>query len=291
LLCRDILYTFDTMTTTELVTQIRAKQSCLCVGLDSDLRHIPAHLHREAEPLFAFNKAIIDATANYAVAYKPNVAFYEAAGEAGWLQLRKTADYIRAHYPGLFLIADAKRGDIGNTSSGYAKAFFETMDMDAVTLSPYMGRDTVQPFLEYAGRWVVLLALTSNPSAADFELTEEAGTGKKLYEKVIETSKAWGSEANMMYVVGATKAAMLQGIRRIIPNHFLLVPGVGAQGGSLSDVMKYGLNAHCGLLVNASRAIIYAASGEHFAAAAAGEARKIQQEMARHLREYEQAHV
>ena len=268
------------MTLPELTAQIKAKQSFLCVGLDSDLQKIPAHLQREKEPLFAFNKAIIDATAACAVAYKPNTAFYEAAGEAGWTQLRKTAAYIRTHYPRMFLIADAKRGDIGNTSNGYAKAFFSAMDMDAVTLSPYMGRDTVQPFLEYAGKWVVLLALTSNPSAADFELTEEAGTGKKLYEKVIETSKAWGSEANMMYVAGATKAAMLQDIRRIIPNHFLLVPGVGAQGGSLAEVMQYGMNKNGGLLVNASRAIIYASSGKDFATAAAGEARKIQQEMA-----------
>ena len=271
------------MTLPELVAQIKAKQSCLCVGLDSDLQKIPAHLHREKEPLFVFNKAIIDATAACAVAYKPNTAFYEAMGEVGWMQLRKTAAYIRAHYPGTFLIADAKRGDIGNTSSGYAKAFFDTMDMDAVTLSPYMGRDTVQPFLAYEGKWVILLALTSNLSATDFELMEEAGSGKKLYEKVIETSKAWGSEANMMYVAGATKAEMLQGIRKIITNNFLLVPGVGAQGGSLADVMKYGMNQHCGLLVNASRTIIYAGSGNDFAEKAAEEAGKIQREMARRL--------
>ncbi|MDR2449106.1 MAG: orotidine-5'-phosphate decarboxylase [Prevotellaceae bacterium] len=274
------------MTLTELVEQIKAKQSFLCVGLDSDLQKIPAHLHREKEPLFAFNKAIIDATADCAVAYKPNTAFYEAAGEAGWMQLRKTAEYIRTRYPHMFLIADAKRGDIGNTSNGYAKAFFSVMDMDAVTLSPYMGRDTVQPFLEYDGKWVVLLALTSNTSAADFELMEEAGTGKKLYEKVIETSKAWGSEANMMYVAGATKAGMLQGIRKIIPHHFLLVPGIGAQGGSLSDVMQHGMNKNGGLLVNASRAIIYASSGKDFAAAAEKEAKKIQREMESGLSEH-----
>jgi orotidine-5'-phosphate decarboxylase len=279
------------MTITELVGQIKAKRSFLCVGLDSDLQKIPAHLQREKEPLFAFNKAIIDATAACAVAYKPNTAFYEALGEEGWMQLRKTAAYIREHYPGMFLIADAKRGDIGNTSSGYAKAFFDTMDMDAVTLSPYMGRDTVQPFLAYEGKWVILLALTSNPSAADFELTEEAGTGKKLYEKVIETSKAWGSEANMMYVTGATKAGMLQGIRKMIPNHFLLVPGVGAQGGSLADVMRYGMNTHCGLLVNASRTIIYADPGKDFAAAAAEEARKIQREMACGLSEHRHQNI
>ena len=279
------------MTLPELVEQIKVKQSFLCVGLDSDLQKIPAHLHGEKEPLFAFNKAIIDATATYAVAYKPNTAFYEAAGEAGWAQLRKTATYIRKHYPSMFLIADAKRGDIGNTASGYAKAFFSAMDMDAVTLSPYMGRDTVLPFLEYAGKWVILLALTSNPSAADFELMEEAGAGKKLFEKVIETSKAWGSEANMMYVAGATKAEMLQDIRKIIPNHFLLVPGVGAQGGSLADVMQYGMNKNGGLLVNASRAIIYAAPGKDFAEKAAAEAKKIQQEMAHKLHELGLVHV
>jgi orotidine-5'-phosphate decarboxylase len=267
------------MTFTELVAQIGAKQSFLCVGLDSDIRKIPTHLRTNTAPLFAFNKAIVDATAAYTIAYKPNTAFYEALGEAGWAQLHQTIAYIRKQYPDIFIIVDAKRGDIGNTSAAYATALFETLDADAVTLSPYMGRDTVQPFLDYKEKWAVLLALTSNPSAADFELLEEAGSGKKLYEKVIEISAAWGSAENMMYVVGATKAAMLQDIRKLIPHHFLLVPGVGAQGGNLQDVARYGMNEHCGLLVNSSRAIIYADSGAYFADAAAKAAETIQKEM------------
>jgi orotidine-5'-phosphate decarboxylase len=268
------------MTYTQLVEQIFTKRSFLCVGLDSEWQKIPAHLHRAEEPLFAFNKAIIDATADYAVAYKPNAAFYEACGEAGWAQLQKTVTYIRENYPNMFIIADAKRGDIGNTSAAYAAAFFDTMRVDAVTLSPYMGRDTVQPFLDCNGKWAIVLALTSNLSASDFELLEEAGSGKKIYEKVIETSAAWGSAENMMYVAGATKAGFLQSIRRIVPHHFLLVPGVGAQGGSLAEVAKYGMTEDCGLLVNSSRAIIYAGAGEDFAEAAACAARRVQQEMA-----------
>jgi orotidine-5'-phosphate decarboxylase len=263
----------------ELYEQIKLKHSFLCVGLDSDLQKIPIHLHKDPEPLFTFNKAIIDATAPYTVAYKPNLAFYEAAGDSGWVQLGKTVKYIRKNYPEIFIIADAKRGDIGNTSKCYADAFFNAMDFDAVTLSPYMGRDTVQPFLDYTDKWAILLALTSNPSSDDFEMIEEAGTGKKLYEKVIEISKKWGTTDNLMYVVGATKANMLTAIRKIIPHHFLLVPGIGEQGGSLDDVVKYGMNNHCGLLINSSRAIIYADKSIRFAAIAGEKAREIQLQM------------
>ncbi len=269
----------NAMTLNNLYEQIQAKRSFLCVGLDPDMNKLPAHLRQLPEPLFAFCKAIIDSTAAYTVAYKPNLAFFEAAGASGWLQLVKLVAYIRQHYPKLFIIADAKRGDIGNTSKLYAEAFFKAMDVDAVTLSPYMGRDTVQPFLEYESRWAVLLALTSNPSAADFELTEEAGTGKKLYEKVMETSSRWGTTDNLMYVVGATQASMLEGIRRIIPDHFLLVPGVGEQGGSLEEVARYGMNSKCGLLVNSSRGIIFADSSEQFAETAGQKAHELQQQM------------
>ncbi|MDR0294957.1 MAG: orotidine-5'-phosphate decarboxylase [Prevotellaceae bacterium] len=271
------------MTLTNLYEQILLKRSFLCVGLDTETERLPAHLHKSAEPLFDFNKAIIDATAAYAVAYKPNLAFYEAAGASGWLQLMKTVAYIRQCHPKIFIIADAKRGDIGNTSKLYAETFFKNMDVDAVTLSPYMGRDTVDPFLRYEGKWAILLALTSNPSAADFELTEEAHTGKKLYEKVITTSMQWGTANNLMYVVGATQAAMLENIRKIIPDHFLLIPGIGEQGGSLEEVAKYGMNKYCGLLVNSSRAIIYADNSEQFAEAAGAQARELQQQMGRLL--------
>ncbi|MDR3189422.1 MAG: orotidine-5'-phosphate decarboxylase, partial [Prevotellaceae bacterium] len=249
------------MNAQQLYEQIRRKKSFLCVGLDSDMKNLPAHLQREQRPMLAFNKAIVDATAAYAVAYKPNVAFYEACGAEGWVQLEETVRYIRRRHPNILIIADAKRGDIGNTSRLYAEAFFKKMDVDAVTLSPYMGRDTVQPFLEYAGRWAVLLALTSNPSASDFELTVGAD-GKMLFERVLETSMQWGNPNNTMYVVGATKAEMLLDIRRIAPEHFLLVPGVGEQGGSLEEVAKSGMNSRCGLLVNSSRAIIFADSSE-----------------------------
>ncbi len=266
------------MTATELYQCIQRKQSFLCVGLDSDSKKLPKHLLGEAEPLFTFNRAIIDATAPYTVAYKPNLAFYEALGANGWVQLDKTVKYIREHYPDIFIIADAKRGDIGNTSKLYAEAFFEQMDVDAVTLAPYMGRDTVQPFLEYPNKWAIILALTSNASATDFE-TVATQDGEKVYETVLKTSQQWGTTDNTMYVVGATQAAMLVGIRKIVPNHFLLVPGVGAQGGSLEDVAKYGMNAQCGLLVNSSREIIFADNSERFAEAAAQKAKELQEKM------------
>ncbi|MDR0582615.1 MAG: orotidine-5'-phosphate decarboxylase [Prevotellaceae bacterium] len=260
------------MTSQALYEQILRKQSFLCVGLDSDITKLPAHLLSLPEPLYSFNRAIIDATAAYAVAFKPNVAFYEAHGASGWAQLEKTVQYIRQSYPEMFIIADAKRGDVGHTSRLYAEAFFKTMDVDAVTLSPYMGRDSVQPFLEYGGKWAVLLALTSNASSADFETLPLAG-GRKLYETVLETSSAWGTEDNIMYVVGATRAEMLAEIRKIIPRHFLLVPGIGAQGGDLQEVVKYGLNEQVGLLVNSSREIIFADRSPHFAQTAAAKAR------------------
>lgn len=253
------------MTRDELYEQIKRKKSFLCVGLDSDV-------HKITEPQFEFNKRIIDATAQYTVAYKPNLAFYEEHGTEGWEAFRRTCEYIRKHYPEIFIIADAKRGDIGNTSEMYARAFFEGGLADAVTLSPYMGRDTVEPFLKYAGKWAVILALTSNPSAADFEMREMAN-GQRLYEQVLETSALWGTPDNTMYVVGATQASELAGIRKIVPDHFLLVPGVGAQGGSLQEVAKFGMNNKCGLLVNSSRGIIYAPDP-------AAAAHEIQQEMA-----------
>ena len=262
------------MTAQALYEQILRKQSFLCVGLDSDINRLPEHLLSLPEPLYSFNRAIIDATAAYAVAFKPNVAFYEALGASGWAQLEKTVQYIRQSYPGMFIIADAKRGDVGHTSRCYAEAFFKTMDVDAVTLSPYMGRDAVQPFLEYPGKWAVLLALTSNASATDFETLPLAG-GRKLYETVLETSSTWGTTDNIMYVVGATQAAMLAEIRKIIPHHFLLVPGIGAQGGSLEDVVKYGLNEQAGLLVNSSREILFADRSPHFAQTAAKKAQEI----------------
>jgi orotidine-5'-phosphate decarboxylase len=270
------------MNVQQLHEQIQRKKSFLCVGLDSDVRKLPTSLQREPHPMLAFNKAIVDATAPYTVAYKPNLAFYEACGADGWVQLEETVRYIRQRYPNIFIIADAKRGDIGNTSRLYAEAFFEKMDVDAVTLSPYMGRDTVQPFLEYSGRWAVLLALTSNPSASDFELVTGAD-GKMLYERVLQTSMQWGNPDNTMYVVGATKAEMLSGIRRIAPEHFLLIPGVGEQGGSLDEVARLGMNSRCGLLVNSSRAIIFADSSENFAAAAGKKAREMQEQMSGYL--------
>jgi orotidine-5'-phosphate decarboxylase len=251
--------------------------------LDTDIKKITEFLLSDPDPIYAFNKAIVDATVDYTVAYKPNLAFYESNGEKGWRSLGKTVAYIRENYPGIFLIADAKRGDIGNTSEMYAKTFFETFDFDAVTLSPYMGKDTVDPFTKFPDKWSVLLALTSNPSANDFQYLKD-DKGICLFEKVLEISKEWGTVDNTMYVVGATKAEMLTKIRAIVPNHFLLVPGIGAQGGSLKDVSKYGMNSRCGLLVNSSRAILYADKTEDFAATAAKEARKIQQEMEGELR-------
>lgn len=272
------------MTRQELIAQINAKQSFLCVGLDTDLKKVPQHLLNEEDPIFAFNKAIIDATAPYCVAYKPNLAFYEAFGVKGIMAFEKTVKYLKENYPEQFIIADAKRGDIGNTSKMYARTFFGEYDVDALTVAPYMGEDSVTPFLEgYEGKWVILLALTSNKGSFDFQLTED-NEGERLFEKVIRKSQQWGNDDNMMYVVGATRGEMFQDIRAVAPNAFLLVPGVGAQGGSLAEVCKYGMIKDCGLLVNSSRAIIYADSTENFAAAAAEAARKVQEEMATYLK-------
>ena len=262
----------------ELIGNIKQKKSFLCVGLDTDLEKIPKHLLKEEDPAFAFNKAIIDATADYCVAYKPNLAFYECRGLSGWASLEKTVSYIKENYPDQFIIADAKRGDIGNTSTMYAQTFFEEMNVDSLTVAPYMGEDSVTPFLSYAGKWVILLALTSNKGSHDFQMTESK-QGERLFEKVLQTSQKWGNDENMMYVVGATQGKMFEDIRRIVPNHFLLVPGVGAQGGSLEEVCRYGMNSDCGLIVNSSRAIIYADSTENFAQVARDEARSVQQEM------------
>ncbi len=271
------------MNYTELFEQVKKKRSFLCVGLDSDMAKIPQHLLTAEDPVFEFNKAIIDATAEVTIAYKPNIAFYESRGMEGWVSLEKTIRYIKTHYPEIFTIADAKRGDIGNTSEMYAKAFLETLDFDAITVAPYMGEDSVTPFLKYEEKWVILLALTSNKGAFDFQFFENDGV--KLYEKVLKKSQDWGDARNMMYVVGATKAEMLGGIRKIVPDHFLLVPGVGAQGGSLEEVAKYGMNSHCGLIVNSSRGIIFADRTENFAVRAGEEARILQQDMERLLRE------
>lgn len=259
-----------------LFSAICQKKSFLCIGLDTDLAKIPSFLRKETDPLFAFNRAIIDATHDLAVAYKPNLAFYEALGAKGWESLQKTMEYLPK---GIFTIADAKRGDIGNTSALYAKAFFEQMNFDAVTVAPYMGEDSVKPFLAFPEKWVILLGLTSNQGAADFQQLR-LSDGKMLYQEVLLKSQAWGSDEQLMYVIGATKAEHLTDIRRLVPNHFLLVPGVGAQGGDLASVAKYGMNASCGLLVNASRSILYATDNENFAKEAAKEARKLQQQMA-----------
>lgn len=274
------------MTKEELFKNIKRKKSFLCVGLDTDLQKIPEHLFDSENAMFEFNKAIIDATADLCVAYKPNLAFYESVGLEGWKVLEQTVDYIRTNYPDQFLIADAKRGDIGNTSKMYARTFFGNLDFDTVTVAPYMGEDSVTPFLSYEGKWVTLLALTSNKGAYDFQFIENKENGKKLYEQVLEQSKQWGNPDNMMYVVGATKAEMLKNIRQIIPDNFLLVPGIGAQGGSLEEVCKYGMNPHCGLLVNSSRAIIYADNSENFATIARQEAKKVQLEMEKFLQEF-----
>jgi orotidine-5'-phosphate decarboxylase len=266
------------MTYEELFGQIRKKRSFLCVGLDTDVYKIPAHLLLEEDPVFAFNRAVIEATLPYAVAYKPNLAFYESQGSRGWESLKKTLLYLHEKAPEAFVIADAKRGDIGNTSALYARTFFSELETDAVTLSPYMGKDTVEPFLQYDGKWVVLLALTSNPSASDFQYFE-GKTGLKLYEQVLEVSKSWGTYEQIMYVTGATRAEALARIRKTVPEHFLLVPGVGAQGGSLEEVARYGMNDRCGLLVNSSRGILYASQGKDFAEKAAAEAQKLQIKM------------
>lgn len=263
----------------QLIHQIFTKKTFLCVGLDTDISKIPEHLKNETDPIFAFNKAIIDATAPYCVAYKPNLAFYESYGLKGMMAFEKTIQYLKDHYPTHFIIADAKRGDIGNTSKMYARTFFEEYDLDSVTVAPYMGEDSVKPFLEYNGKWVILLALTSNKGSHDFQLTEDK-SGERLFEKVLKKSQEWGTPENLMYVVGATQGRMFEDIRRIAPEHFLLVPGVGAQGGSLQEVCKYGMTKGCGLLVNSSRGIIYAGKGTDFAEAAARKAREMQEEMA-----------
>ena len=263
----------------ELVREIFDKKSFLCVGLDTDLKKIPQHLLDTDDPIFAFNKAIIDATAPYCVAYKPNLAFYEAAGLRGMEAFEKTVRYMKDNYGHHFIIADAKRGDIGNTSAMYARTFFEEYDLDALTVAPYMGEDSVTPFLAYEDKWVVLLALTSNRGSHDFQLTEDR-EGERLFEKVLRRSQQWAGDDRMMYVVGATQGEMFRDIRRMAPRHFLLVPGVGAQGGSLQEVCKYGMTDDCGLLVNSSRGIIYASSGLDFAEVAAQKARELQEQMA-----------
>ena len=265
------------MTTAELTQQIRLKNSFLCIGLDVDLEKIPPHLLKEEDPIFAFNKAIIDATHHLCVAYKPNTAFYEAYGLKGWESLKKTIDYLNANHPNHFTVADAKRGDIGNTSTRYAKAFFEAMDFDSITVAPYMGRDSVEPFLKFDDKYVILLALTSNPGAFEFQTKELED--RALYKQVIETSTTWENAERLMYVVGATKAEFLADIREQLPEQFLLIPGVGAQGGSLTEVCKYGMADNVGLLVNSSRGIIYASGGEDFATAAAAKAEELQQQM------------
>ena len=263
----------------QLINQIKTKKSFLCVGLDTDIKKIPQHLLKDEDPIFAFNKAIIDATAPFCVSYKPNLAFYEAFGVKGMISFEKTINYLKENYPNHFITADAKRGDIDNTSSMYARTFFEEYGIDSITVAPYMGEDSVSPFLAYEGKWVILLALTSNKGSHDFQLTEDCN-GERLFEKVLRTSQKWGNEDNMMYVVGATQGKMFEDIRKLAPKHFLLVPGVGAQGGSLEEVCKYGMTEDCGLLVNSSRAIIYASNGEDFAEVAAEKAKEVQQQMA-----------
>lgn len=267
----------------QLFENIKKKHSFLCVGLDTDIKKIPKHLLSEEDPVFEFNKAIIDATAPYCIAYKPNLAFYESMGVKGWISFEKTIAYLNNFYPDQFIIADAKRGDIGNTSAMYARTFFEEMNIDSVTVAPYMGEDSVSPFLSYKGKWVILLALTSNKGSHDLQLTTDEN-GERLFEKVLRKSQEWGNADNMMYVVGATQGRMFEDIRKIVPEHFLLVPGIGAQGGSLEEVCKYGMNKQCGLIVNSSRAIIYADSTPLFAQTAAEKAKEVQQQMAEQLK-------
>jgi len=262
----------------ELVNKIKMKQSFLCIGLDTDIDKIPNHLKSCDDPVFQFNKEIIDSTHDITVAYKPNIAFYECCGEQGWKSLKRTVEYIRNQYPDIFLIADAKRGDIGNTSKMYAKTFFKKYDFDAVTVSPYMGSDSIKPFLEYESKWVIILALTSNTGADDFQKLSLSNYNH-LYEKVIETCQTWGNINNTMFVVGATQAEMLLEIRKIIPEHFLLIPGIGAQGGDINQVANFGMTFHCGLLVNSSRNILYASSGTDFAEIARKNAQEVQTEM------------
>jgi orotidine-5'-phosphate decarboxylase len=273
------------MTFEDIVHQIRKKKSYLCVGLDTDIHKIPKVLLNAEYPVFEFNKQIIDATAPFTVAYKPNIAFYESLGAAGWISLEMTMRYLREKFPDCFVIADAKRGDIGNTSRMYATAFLENLNADAITVSPYMGADSVLPFLEPKDKWVVLLTLTSNKGSEDFQMSDLSPSGSKLYEEVIRVSMKWADHKRIMYVIGATKAEMLSKIRKIIPNHFLLVPGIGAQGGSLKEVSQFGLNSNCGLLVNSSRNIIYAEVTDQFAKAAADAAASIQSEMAGYLKD------
>ncbi|MDY6092001.1 MAG: orotidine-5'-phosphate decarboxylase [Prevotella sp.] len=263
----------------QLIQQIKEKKSFLCVGLDTDLKKIPQHLLSEEDPIFSFNKAIIDATADYCVAYKPNLAFYEAFGVKGMCSFEKTISYLKNNYPNHFIIADAKRGDIGNTSAMYARTFFEEYGIDSLTVAPYMGEDSVTPFLGYEGKWVILLALTSNKGSMDFQFSCDEN-GERLFEKVLKTSQKWGNDKNMMYVVGATQGKMFEDIRAVAPRHFLLVPGVGAQGGSLQEVCKYGMIDDCGLLVNSSRGIIYASTDKDFAEVAAQKAKELQEQMA-----------
>ncbi len=273
------------MTRQELIHSIRQKESFLCVGLDPDIKKIPSHLLREPSPLFSFCSAIVDATAPFTVAYKPNLAFFEAEGAAGIEAFARTVEYIRTNYPDILIIADAKRGDIGNTSALYARSFFSHFGVDAVTVAPYMGSDSVKPFMGQPGKWVVLLDLTSNPGSTDFQMLR-LENGRRLFEQVLETSKEWGGADEIMYVVGATRGELIADVRKIVPDSFLLVPGVGAQGGSLEEVCRYGMNADCGLLVNSSRGIIYASSGEDFAEAAAKEAKKLRDSMANQLRTF-----
>ena len=267
----------------EIIRQIKSKRSFLCIGLDSDIQKIPIHLLELEDPIFEFNKQIIDATKDLCVAYKPNIAFYESMGVSGWNSLQKTLDYIPKN---IFTIADAKRGDIGNTSDMYAKTFFKNMNFDSLTVSPYMGCDSVKPFLEFENKWVIILAITSNKGGLDFQNFEDK-SGKKMFEQVLETSKTWGNDDNIMYVVGASRAEQLKEIRQLIPNHFLLIPGVGVQGGNLCDVVKYGMISDCGLLVNSSRGIIYASSSIEFAEKAREESQKLQHKMEFLLQEKE----
>lgn len=271
------------MTRQELIQQIKQKESFLCVGLDTDAKKMPQCVFDLHDPIFEFNKAIIDATAPYCVAYKPNLAFYEAYGVKGMISFENTIKYIKENHPHHLIIADAKRGDIGNTSQMYARTFFEEYDVDALTVAPYMGEDSVTPFLGYEGKWVILLALTSNNGSHDFQLTADV-QGERLFEKVLKKSQEWGTTDNMMYVVGATQGQMFEDIRKVAPDHFLLVPGVGAQGGSLEEVCRYGMTKDCGLLVNSSRGIIYACSDDHYAEIAGNKARELQQQMAEELK-------
>jgi len=271
------------MTREQLFEQIQKKQSFLCLGLDTEMSRLPDHILDEEFPLFAFNRAVLDATHDLIIACKPNVAFYECLGTDGWKQFELTVNYIKHKYPDILIIADAKRGDIGNTSKKYAETFFRHLPCDAVTVAPYMGSDSVLPFLEYPDKWVVLLALTSNLGADDFQMTA-MDNGERLFETVLRKSSGWGNPGNMMYVVGATRASMLKKVRELVPDHFLLIPGIGAQGGDLSEVAKYGLNNQCGLIVNSSRAIIYADSSARFALVAREKAREVQIEMAEILK-------